>query len=168
MKLLVEFVVWGKPEPRGSKTAAARKGGGLYYRDANAESYTWMATVEEFARIAMLDAELTPTLDAVTDPIRLDVVFYVERPAGHYTTKGVLSAAGRRKLYPKSKPDRGKYLRAIEDAMTKLVYVDDAQIVSGTVDKRYGAPARAVVKVFTLHEDDAVQDEADELARDAA
>jgi len=82
--------------------------------------------------------------------------------------KACFSAAGRRKLYPKSKPDRGKYLRAIEDAMTKLVYVDDAQIVSGTVDKRYGAPARALVKVFTLNEDDAVQDEADELARDAA
>jgi Holliday junction resolvase RusA-like endonuclease len=45
--------------------------------------------------------------------------------------------AGR--ILPTTKPDNDNYAKAVCDAMSKIVYVDDAQIVRLVVTKQYGA-----------------------------
>ena len=40
-------------------------------------------------------------------------------------------------MYPITKPDATKMLRAVEDAMTGIAWLDDAQIVRQVVTKRY-------------------------------
>ena len=44
-----------------------------------------------------------------------------------------------------------KLVRAVEDALTGLVWRDDAQVVVQTVRKRYGHPERAEVLVQEIN-----------------
>ena len=48
-----------------------------------------------------------------------------------------------------------KLARAVEDAMSGVVYRDDAQVVTEVLRKRYGEPARAEVAIRPC---DAVQE----------
>src|SRR5437867_2655341 len=75
----------------------------------------------------------------IDDAVSLDVTFYRPRPKNHYGSKGLRPSAPD---YPTTKPDRGKTLRAVEDALTGVVWRDDAQVCDGPVRKRYGEPAR--------------------------
>ncbi len=45
------------------------------------------------------------------------------------------------------KPDATKLVRALEDALTRIVWKDDAQVVTQVVHKRFGEPERAEVYV---------------------
>jgi Holliday junction resolvase RusA-like endonuclease len=62
-------------------------------------------------------------------PIVAHMHSYVERPAGHFTTKGKLSAAGRRAPFPVRKPDLDNAIKLILDSLNGLAYRDDAQVV---------------------------------------
>ena len=43
-----------------------------------------------------------------------------------------------------------KLTRAVEDALTGLVWRDDAQVVDEVLSKRYGAPERVEVRVWRV------------------
>ena len=49
------------------------------------------------------------------------------------------------------RPDATKLVRAVEDALTGLVWRDDAQVVIQTVRKRYGHPERAEIFVQEIN-----------------
>lgn len=89
----------------------------------------------------------------------------VERPKGHWTSKpGILSSEGERNPEPWHKPDIDKLERALLDALTGLVYTDDAQVTTLVVEKTWAAwgeqpgtvlwlaPGRHLVAVATLIE----------------
>lgn len=80
-------------------------------------------------------------------PLALVVDFYVPRPKAHIGAKGVKPSAPH---YPTTRPDITKLLRAVEDAMSGIVYRDDAQIVHQQAMKRYGEPARCEILVTAL------------------
>lgn len=70
--------------------------------------------------------------------VTMSLEFFRPRPKGHYGSgrndrvlKDSAPAA------PGSAPDLGKTARAIQDALTKIVYEDDARIVSEVHVKRY-------------------------------
>lgn len=67
--------------------------------------------------------------------IRLDVTFYLPRPKCHFTKTGKASSKWRRNHTVK--PDRDKLLRAVQDALTGVLYVDDNQVFDGNVKKEY-------------------------------
>lgn len=166
MKALVIVVRGTRAEPAGSKTA--NRHGGV--RDANKNAKPWKAIVADKAESAVgkqfgrhFDGGLTvPSYVEVNLPVWpdaalvLDVVEYRARPKGHFTTKGALSATGKRKPHPTSIPDRGKILRGIEDALIGLVYRDDAQIVDGRVAKRWSTSARTVIIVAPVDDREAM------------
>lgn len=147
---MIHFTVFGKAQPAGSKRAFAltRRDGSPVLRengsqvvsvtDANPNSRDWKNSVRAAARAAyggeLLDGALALHLD-----------FYQPRPAGHFAKHG-LSKAGREKPYPTGKPDVLKLARGVEDALSGVLYRDDAQIVDEVLTKRYGEPAR--VEVF--------------------
>jgi len=146
------FVVLGEAEPAGSKKAFVplhpktkqpyrRPGGGIVVSvvDANPHAKGWKKRVAKIAH----DECGAPLL---TGPVKVTLVFYRERPQSHYGVSG-LNKSGREAPFPTTKPDAGKLARGTIDAMTGVMYVDDAQIVEEIAIKRYGTPPRAEITV---------------------
>lgn len=145
MKL--EFFVAGTPAPGGSKNGFPfrRADGSLGVRmvDAGKGNAEWKKVVAWHAKVAMRGKTV------LSGPLRLSCEFIM--PRGKTVTR-------KHHTVP---PDATKLLRACEDAMTEIVWVDDAQIVEqGNVRKRYarpGEPTGAKIVIETI-EDEAEQE----------
>jgi Holliday junction resolvase RusA-like endonuclease len=154
----LRFTVLGKPEPAGSKRAFTNpRTGKAMVVDANKNAAPWKQQVAGAARVAFYDEAGHRRPSALLEgPISLSVRFYVKRPRGHYGT-GKNADRLRRSAprYPTTKPDATKLLRGVEDALTGIVWRDDAQIVDQYVAKRYGTPERCEIAVEETLELDA-------------
>jgi Holliday junction resolvase RusA-like endonuclease len=153
--MTVEFYVPGIPAPGGSKKAFAYVG-----RDGRPHANVvddakrnapWRSSVAYEARRAHMGQE------PLHGPLQLLVTFYLPRPKDHF---GSGKNAGSMKrtaphLHAK-KPDLTKLVRALEDAMTGIVWHDDAQVCEQQIRKRYGAAAGAKVRVEQMDEGDLV------------
>lgn len=144
----ISLTVYGKPEPRGSKQAFVplhpktkqpyrRQGGGIVVStvDDNRKSKGWMETIAHEAR------GIFP-YDPLDGAVRVSLTFFMPRPRYHYGTgrnAGTLKPAFV-EIPHTVKPDRLKLARAVEDALTGVLYADDAQTVDGPVSKRYAGP----------------------------
>ena len=145
----ISFTVLGLAAPAGSKTAYApkhrdgspvlRPNGSVMVTvaDANKKAALWKREVAEAARQAY-DGEL---LDY---PLSLSLTFYRPRPKSHFGARGVRPSAT---LWPTTKPDVLKLARAVEDALTGIIWRDDAQIVHEVLVKHWGEPARVCVLI---------------------
>lgn len=150
MAQTISFTVFGKPAQRGSKRAFPfkRKDGRLAVAvsDDNVRSKDWMHNVSSAAAEAFRG-------ELLTGPVSLSVQFYFCRPKSHFRSGdnvGVLRA-----LAPDrhtQKPDLCKSIRAIEDALTGVIWRDDSQICQyGVVWKAWTCEqARADVTVTEL------------------
>lgn len=147
----VEFTVYGIPAPAGSKrgfyNAKAKR---VIVTDDSAKSRPWKALVSDAAQQAMTfhgDEGTSGHSPLLEGPLALELVFYVPRPKGHMSARGGVKPSA--PPYPAVKPDVLKLTRAVEDALSGIVYRDDAQIVTELLLKRYGEPARCDVLVRT-------------------
>jgi Holliday junction resolvase RusA-like endonuclease len=136
-----KLTVYGTPAPAGSKKVVPL-GPRYGVVDASKRSAPWKKEIRQAAGRVMQDS---PLMDG---PLAVRLRFIVNRPKGHY---GSGKNAGRIKesapLYPTVKPDVLKLARAVEDALSGIVYRDDAQIVSELLEKRYGSPERVEIDV---------------------
>ena len=149
----IEFIAYGEAKPAGSKTGFVVKTKSGKSRavvvDACKTTKPWQAVVSA----AALDADCGKALDAWERPL-FDVAltasfrFYFPRPKSHYNSKGELKPNA--PAFITKKPDALKLARAVEDAMTGIVYRDDSQIVSENISKHYGEPARCEITIQTL------------------
>ena len=144
----IAFEIFGEPRPAGSKRAFPfrRKDGSLGVRVThdNPHAQNWMAAVAQAAR-------KTYHGPLLTGAVALEITFYRPRPAGHFGSgrnAGQLKPSAPR--FPTTKPDNTKLRRAIEDAMSGVIYRDDSQIVDGNDQKRYGECYRTVVRIESL------------------
>jgi crossover junction endodeoxyribonuclease RusA len=150
--MTVHFTVVGKAEPAGSKRAVPtnrnwRVVPGVRWQvlDANKDAEAWKKTVASAARGKMLSLRAKPFESAVEVRMR----FVRARPKSHLLSDGVrLSAAGREFPMLTSKPDVLKLARAVEDAMTGIVYTDDALIVRELIEKEWGDSDEVWVAVY--------------------
>lgn len=146
MSRQISFSVPGIPQPRGSKRAMPNRAGGRPLMvDTNSKSKPWMAAVSSAASEAMNGREL------MDGPLRLIVTFLFPRPKSHYgtgrnATKLKLGAP----YFHSSKPDCDKLLRAIGDAMTGIVYRDDAQLCDVASAKCYGSEAGVSILISLI------------------
>ncbi len=84
-------------------------------------------------------------------PLTLELVIGHERPAGHWTSRGELSAAGRRMPFPAKKPDADNQLKLVGDALNGCMWKDDAQLVEARVVKVWMArPSQAAYSVLSV------------------
>lgn len=142
------FTVYGAAQPAGSKRAFRHAHtGAVLVADANKKSKPWKREVADAAATAMLSHAITENGTLVDGPLSVRMIFYVPRPQGHYGAKGLRPSAP---PYPTKRPDVLKLARGVEDAMTGIVYRDDAQIVREQLVKDYGEPARVEVTVESL------------------
>lgn len=135
----LSFTVYGVAAPAGSKTAGVSKSGKVFVRDDAKKGKPWRQNVAQAAGEAMNGTGL---LDGA---LELRLTFYVPRPKSHYGANGLRPSSP---LYPTKRPDVTKLIRAVEDALTGIVWRDDAQVVRQHATKLYGEPARAEVKVM--------------------
>jgi Holliday junction resolvase RusA-like endonuclease len=172
----IEFTVIGEAKPAGSKRAFRNPHSGrIIVTDANKGSKPWKQEVAAAAAAATdcatcggegetgKDWNAPPRrcpacngtgkrdTELLTGPIALEITFVKPRPASHYGTgknRGVLKASA--PLYPATRPDALKLARGVEDALSGVLYRDDAQIVTEYLLKRYGEPARCEIRVWDL------------------
>ena len=84
--------------------------------EANKKLPSWRLAVSEAARLAMHDTE---QIEPFSGPVRLTVTFFMERPK-----------KPKHDIYPGSKPDCDKLIRAICDSLTMAkTWADDALAV---------------------------------------
>lgn len=142
---VLRFMVPGTPVPQGSKSAFVVKGRAIIAESNRAKLKPYRATVAEAASAAMNGGELW------SGPIRLTLVLTFPRPKAHYR-KGSLAGLLRplAPFWVTTRPDASKVVRAIEDALTGIVYRDDSQVCVLDVRKVYGDPPSAAVGVELL------------------
>lgn len=142
---MIQITVLGKAEPAGSKRAFAMKGkdGGktrAIVTDANSNSKPWKQEVASAAR----EVYKGPLLNCC---LAVTFIFYRPRPKGHFNSSGTLNAKGRREPGPGTKPDVLKLARGAEDALTGIVWRDDALICEENLRKYWGEPARLEIRI---------------------
>ena len=153
---VIRFAVAGEPVPQGSKVAqivgrrvkfhgavAVLEPKMLLTEQADMSTKTkgrdrlkkWRGRIETAAAQAMRALE---RMAPFVFDVELSAEFVLPRPPSHYKPNGELTAkAGRERACP-GKPDLSKLVRAVEDAMSGIVYGDDAQVQRyGAVFKRY-------------------------------
>lgn len=146
----IRFQVLGKPQPAGSKKGFVNpKTGKVIITEDAKKSKPWKQEVASTAEHAVSGDEGWTVCDP--RPMRLEVAFILARPKGHFGTgrnAGTVRESAPR--YPATKPDATKLLRAVEDALTGVVWRDDAQVVEQAAWKIYGEPERVEIKVTVL------------------
>jgi Holliday junction resolvase RusA-like endonuclease len=152
----IAFTVYGTAATAGSKrgfyNAKARR---VIVTDDNAKSRPWKALVADAAMQAMTlhggegSNGYRPPLEG---PLLLELTFWIPRPKSHYGSgRNAESVKPGAPHAPAVKPDLLKLARAVEDALTAVVYRDDAQIVAETLQKAYTTgQARTEVRVVTI------------------
>ncbi len=86
----------------------------------------------------------------LSSAIQLDLTFYFEPPKS-------ASAMMRRQMlnhviHHKIRPDIDNCAYVVTNALKKLFYVDDSQIIDLSVHKRYGHQAKTVVRITPIEE----------------
>lgn len=156
---LIRFTVYGVAQPAGSKRAFAlrRNDGSIVTRPGGAPVINMVDDAEkggawrqEVAKSALLAKRAAGLSDVLRGPLALRVVFHRQRPKGHYNAAGLLSKLGKATPWPSVKPDSTKLVRAVEDALTSVLWEDDAQVVRQSVEKVWGLPSRAEIEIEGL------------------
>lgn len=129
----------GNPRPQGSKVGIVRSAGGVAMRESAKGLKKWRDDVALLAK-----AEMRGQAPA-TGPVWLHLLFELPRPGG----KDHLDHDDPH-LRP---PDLDKLTRAIGDALTGVVYVDDSQVIELMPKKQYAAPRGPGVFVEAYWED---------------
>ncbi len=116
-----------------------RFGGGRTYTDAKT------LNAEAWVRHCAVQAVGQPCLEG---PLSLLVGITVGIPASWSKRKQTAALAGL--LRPTGKPDADNTLKLLADALNKVVWRDDSQLVDVRVHKFYGREPGAVLEIGTL------------------
>jgi Holliday junction resolvase RusA-like endonuclease len=128
----IQFFVPGVPKPGGSKKGFihARTGRVIVMEDC-AKNKDWRASVAHEGRLVHQGALLS-------GPLFLEIVFVFCRPKSHYGTgKNAILLKSSAPIWHTQSPDSTKLVRSTEDALTKVLWVDDSQICEQRVTKRW-------------------------------
>jgi len=143
----LSFFVPGKAQTSGSKHGFAMKKNGVYtgkvlMTPANPHERDWKNAIAAWAVAAMQKAKIERPIDSA---VRLDITFVMARPKYHYRTNGQLKPNAPR--FHTSTPDRTKLLRCAEDALNSIVWRDDSQVCTGSIEKVYGPVPGAQITI---------------------
>ena len=137
----IEFIVLGEPAPQGSLRIRFSKG----RPRLTSQLPTTMPFRQQVGWAALrerADAGYHDIIFGRHVPIAVTYIFYVAPPQK--------LPAGR--IHPSVVPDLDKFCRSCGDALSGIVYCDDAQIVDIRASKRYGLPPRVSIKIEEVSE----------------
>lgn len=160
---IATITVYGLPAPQGSK----RHVGNGVMIESSKKVKPWRQDVKHAALTAMeLPGAVLGSVQLhrppYDGPLAVSMVFTFDRPKGHYRTGRnahlLRDAAPSR---PYGMPDLSKIVRSTEDALTGIVWADDARVVeyvrlgkfyAGTDEADVLAVPGAVIRVWRLAE----------------
>lgn len=127
---MIELDVIAVPAPQGSKSMVRHKDGGAHMIEGS--SSTGRASLAAYRQAVAADARRYvaehPGFVPLDGPLVMLLWAWLPRPA---------SVTVKARKWPSVKPDLSKILRATEDALSKILYRDDALIVQHTTVKKY-------------------------------
>lgn len=160
---LVSFTVYGKPEPQGSVRAfvptykngqPVRRAGGqivVNLTSTNPAVTAWRKAAQMEANLGLIEYGAAMLHG---HPVRVEATFHLQRPKAHCGTgRNANTVKASAPAHPVGRPDVDKLLRALLDALTGTVLVDDSQVVEATARKVYCGPhdePRVEVSVWAL------------------
>lgn len=145
---MLTFTAWGNAAPKGSakgfvvRSKATGKARAVVTHD-NPRTKDWQQTIAHAANLAIGRQPHTqaPFFIEAGEAVRATAVFYLARPK---------SLRKKTNVHHTKKPDLDKLTRTVNDALTGIVWNDDAQIVDLQVRKRYAPPDTAPHVVITV------------------
>jgi len=128
----VTFTVWGDAAPYRERSKVLRPRGRNGYiiisaKDPSTKTYQDLINLQ--ARAAMAGRK------PIAGAVRLEATFHIAVPPTWPKYKRTMALAG--DLYPCPRPDLTNLVKCIEDAMSGLVFEDDAHVVDQLIKKRY-------------------------------
>lgn len=143
---VIAFTVYGRPRPQGSKSAFVVKGRAVM-REASEHVKDWRQQIASVA-IETMDGKAP-----LTQAVKLVVVYHFQRPKSHYGTgKNANQVKASAPLEHTQKPDLSKLVRALEDALTGIVFKDDSQVASLNCGKQWSLRDFTEVEVYAKPE----------------
>lgn len=135
---MISFRVYGIPQTKGSTKAFVRPGMRFpVITNDNEKNKGWAATVSGEAQ------RHRPASGPFAGPVALVLCFKMKKPKG---------LPKRRKVWATKKPDLDKMVRSCKDALTGVMYLDDAQVVRLASEKEYDDAPGVVIIVQPLDE----------------
>ncbi len=143
---MIRFTVYGLPQSKGSAKAFIPKGWTRpVITSTNKSLKDWERKIASAAQV-----HANGTL--LVAPLLVFLGFYLPRP---------VSLPKKRRL-PTTRPDLDKLIRGATDALTKVLWHDDGQIVSIRADKRYCATPeeapRVEIQIYPLNQAGVAED----------
>lgn len=134
MTRALSFTVVGLPATKGSGRAViSNSTGKAFYKPDNPRTKGWQQTIANAAALE-LQREANAELRFEQGPIALECCFYLPRPQALLTKRNAPIDHPHVK-----KPDLDKLTRACKDALTRVVWTDDSQVIDLVARKRYCA-----------------------------
>lgn len=144
--MTIEFFVPGTPRPGGSKKAFVIKGRAILTDASGKAGKQWRDSVKAYAMEAMKGRP------PMTGALNLDITFVMPRPKSHYDAIGFIKDKHLNERIIK-RPDCTKLIRSAEDAMTGIVWLDDAQVDHQSCGKVYVSESNkypgAIIQVWS-------------------
>jgi Holliday junction resolvase RusA-like endonuclease len=131
--------ITGHAVPQGRPKATVFAGHARIYKPA--KSRRWEEDARQEARIVMAKLGIKP----LTGVLQLDLSYTVVPSRSWPAWKIEAALAGM--IYPTGKPDVSNVLKAAEDALNGIVWIDDSQVVRALARKSYGEQPEVVVIV---------------------
>lgn len=135
---MIEFTVFGHAEPKGSTKAFIPKG---WKRPVITTSSAKMKPWAQQVSRAAFD-QIPKPFDRDT-AICLTLHFFLARP----------ESKPKRIWAHTTKPDIDKLARGVMDALTGILFADDAQVIHLHIKKEYGLPERVEISAHEAVED---------------
>lgn len=119
MKTIFEFTVLGEPIPMGSSRAftyRSKHDGQVHaaVTSDNPRMKDWRSDIRRAAQLV-----IPPGYMPTKEPVALSLLFVVPKPA----------SKPQKAVFPLTRPDLDKLARAFSDALTRVVWADDSQLV---------------------------------------
>lgn len=149
MSGVLAFTVVGIPQTKGSSRAfvITPRGGGrprAVVTNDNPKTKGWQQTIAEAVAVTLVGDPIRPRF--LDGPVAVEVIFHLPRP------KALLTRSKAGQIIPHTKkPDLDKLARACKDALTGVVWNDDAQVTDLIARKRYCAAdayPRAEIRIY--------------------
>lgn len=142
----LRFTVVGLPATKGSTRAfVSQSTHRIIVKGDNPRTKSWQSLIAGTASLELQRPEHRGLF--FEHGVEIDVCFYLPRPKALLTKK----LAGQAIPHTK-KPDADKLLRAVKDALSKVVWRDDAQVTDAITRKRYCAAGEFPRAVITIRE----------------
>ena len=138
--MAVEFFVPGQPVGKGRPRATVRAGRARLYTPAKTEKYE--------ARVALFAQQAMAGRPVMAGPVALSVTALFPIPTSWPKKRQAAARAGTEQHT--KRPDADNCAKAILDGLNGVVWKDDSQVVTLSIEKRYSDRPGVLVTVMEV------------------